>query len=370
MAKKHTKKSVRPKRRCRPPIKPSVSIDDLFALIRIIENQGEAGNRRGGIPSQLLADLIRFQFFTACRPSEALVARPCDFKPSGDILFYEPPLKNQKLHKRRIIYVGGLAKQLVESLCEKRQKNEYLFSHPDQPTVPLTPAKYLKLLHLFCKASGIERCSPTSLRHLAGTFLYYEYGAKVAWEILGISDPKVAFSTVYGSKPTMNVVTEWNQKVMMSIPSFEASHEATDYRKTHDCVPTEGEIAIGPREYSHEKAVEIRSALAQCTGSTRYFAHTIGHKLTEGAKIMADLCQAYWLFDLIISHQLSEHVRQEELQVWQLQPYKASQGALVLCDDGNKNLLMSQHVPQTDFPLPEGIKLYVQDKVIYLPSER
>ena len=370
MIKKHTKKNVRPKRRRCPPIVSSVSIDDLFALIRIIENQGEAGNRRGGIPSQLLADLIRFQFFTACRPSEALIARPCDFKPSGDILLYEPPRKNKKLHKRRIIFVGGLAKQLVESLCEKRRKNDYLFSHPDQPAVPLTTAKYLKLLHLFCKASGIEKCSPTCLRHLAGTFLYYEYGVMVAWEILGISAPEVAILTVHGSKPTIMVVAEWNQKVMRSIPSFEASREATDNRKNHNFIPPESEIVIGRREYSPEKATEIRNTLAQCTGSTQYFAHTFGHKLTEGAKIMADLCQAYWLFDLIISHQFSEHVRQEELQVWQLQPYKASQGALALCEDGNKNLLGAQHVPQTDFPLPEGIKLYVQDKVIYLPSER
>ena len=140
-------------------------------------------------------------------------------------------------------------------------------------------------------------------------------------------------------------------------------------REKFYCVPTECEIACGPSEYSEKRIKEIRNILDQCIGSTQSFAYSFGYELTEGAKIMVELCKAFWLLDVIVSHQLSEHVRQEEFQVWQLKPYKASQGALVLCDDGDKNLLVVQHFPQTDFPLPEGIRLYMQGKVIHLPSE-
>ena len=133
-------------------------------------------------------------------------------------------------------------------------------------------------------------------------------------------------------------------------------------------IPTEDEIAGGPGEYSEEKIAEIQANLAPCTGSTQYFAYN-GCRLTEGAKIMAELCQAFWLFDAILSHQLSDHVRREEFQSWRLSPCKASRGALLLADDGNEHLLTAQHIPYTDFPLPEGIRLYVRDGVIFLPSE-
>lgn len=141
-----------------------------------------------------------------------------------------------------------------------------------------------------------------------------------------------------------------------------------EFRKKYYFVPTEEEIAAGPAEYSQEKSNDIQSDLDQCIGTTRYFAYN-GYNLTDGAKAMADSCKAFWLFDVIISHQLSRHVRRETFQHWQLKPYKASQGALVLCDDGNDNLLVAQHIPFTDFPLPKGIKLFVRNGVIFLPSE-
>lgn len=43
---------------------------------------------------------------------------------------------------------------------------------------------------------------------------------------------------------------------------------------------------------------------------------------TEGVKDMADACGAYWLIDLVISHQLTKSVRFEPFQVWQLKESK------------------------------------------------
>ena len=42
--------------------------------------------------------------------------------------------------------------------------------------------------------------------------------------------------------------------------------------------------------------------------------------------------------------------------------------ASLVCDDGNDNIVYTQHVAFTDFPLDE-IKLYFTDNVILLPSE-
>ena len=133
-------------------------------------------------------------------------------------------------------------------------------------------------------------------------------------------------------------------------------------------VPTQEEITVGSQEYSREKTLKIRTYLAHHSGSTQYHAYQ-GFKLTDGVKDMAEMCGAFWLLDVILSHQISEHIGREEFQHWHLRPYKGSHGALVLCDDGNKNVLVAQHIPHTDFPLPDGIRLFVQNKVILLPTE-
>ena len=39
---------------------------------------------------------------------------------------------------------------------------------------------------------------------------------------------------------------------------------------------------------------------------------------TDGVKDMAETCGAYWLIDLVISHQLSKAVKFEAFQVWML----------------------------------------------------
>jgi hypothetical protein len=43
-------------------------------------------------------------------------------------------------------------------------------------------------------------------------------------------------------------------------------------------------------------------------------------------------------------------------------------GGYLLCSDGNDNIVYTQHVEFTDFPLDE-ITLYFANDVIYLPSE-
>jgi hypothetical protein len=43
--------------------------------------------------------------------------------------------------------------------------------------------------------------------------------------------------------------------------------------------------------------------------------------------------------------------------------------ALLICENGNKKELARQEIEFTDFPLEEGIKLYLSGGVLLLPSE-
>jgi hypothetical protein len=127
---------------------------------------------------------------------------------------------------------------------------------------------------------------------------------------------------------------------------------------------------------------EIKSALAQCIGTTEYYAHwTGGGKLvyTDGVRAMAEMCGAYWLIDEIMIAQRNRAVRayarQDELQVWRLThaaDHAETGHWLLSMDDGNDNLIFSKEIEFSDFPLEEGIKLYFQWSgrgVLFLASE-
>ena len=53
-----------------------------------------------------------------------------------------------------------------------------------------------------------------------------------------------------------------------------------------------------------------------------------------------------------IAQQHESRVAQEDFQVWKLQ-VRADRSATVLCDDGNGNVVYTQEIPFTDFPLDE-----------------
>lgn len=57
----------------------------------------------------------------------------------------------------------------------------------------------------------------------------------------------------------------------------------------------------------------------------------------------------------------------EEFQVWKLL-VRADRSATIFCDDGNGNIVFTQEIPFTDFPIDE-VKLYFANNIIHLPSE-
>ena len=91
---------------------------------------------------------------------------------------------------------------------------------------------------------------------------------------------------------------------------------------------------------------------------------------TDGVKYMADKSGAYWLIDEIaLTNITHEPVHREEFQVWILKRDSEGSGATLTCEDGDYNAVYSKYIEFTDFPLAE-IKLYCENGVIYLPTER
>ena len=119
------------------------------------------------------------------------------------------------------------------------------------------------------------------------------------------------------------------------------------------------------------KTIKLSEAdLRQFTGTENWYRHGINRNVvfTDGAKYVADRGGAYWLLDAIaIAQHRERDVAFEEFQVWRLK-VNADRSASLTCDDGNGNILYTQHIPFTDFPL-DAIKLYFTDNTILLPSE-
>jgi hypothetical protein len=110
--------------------------------------------------------------------------------------------------------------------------------------------------------------------------------------------------------------------------------------------------------------------LSRFTGSEHWFRHGLvrGIVFTDGAKYIADRAGAYWLLDEIaIAQRFDKKAAAEEFQVWTL-TVNADHSAVLTCEDGNGNTVLSKAIEFTDFP-PEGVALWFANNTIYLPSE-
>jgi hypothetical protein len=115
---------------------------------------------------------------------------------------------------------------------------------------------------------------------------------------------------------------------------------------------------------------ELSSALANFTGSDNYYQHSLFRlKYTSGVKFLVDQAQAYWLIDLVLSYQNWRFRTKHQFQIWRLKPGR-KYAAVAVCEDGNGKVLRRQSIPYTDFPLELDIKLYFENEVLCLPSER
>ena len=103
-------------------------------------------------------------------------------------------------------------------------------------------------------------------------------------------------------------------------------------------------------------------------GSENYYCHKPSSMLyTDGVKELAEKCEAYWLIDLIISHQIKREVNLERFQVWDLKRVKDNI-FFIIATDGNHNKVTSQDIPFSDFPY-DLATIWLVDGCLMLPQE-
>lgn len=103
-------------------------------------------------------------------------------------------------------------------------------------------------------------------------------------------------------------------------------------------------------------------------GSEHFFSHQPSLIIyTDGVKELAETCQAYWLIDLIISHQCNDEVKMQRFQVWELRRVEKDQ-FFIYATDGNNNKVATQTIPFSDFPY-DSATFWLVDGCMMLPAE-
>ena len=112
----------------------------------------------------------------------------------------------------------------------------------------------------------------------------------------------------------------------------------------------------------------LQSELSQFIGTEKLYRITNRHVLTDGTKYLAEQAECFWLMTAIASYLTRSY--DDYFAVARLEVNRSS--AVLTLDDGNDNVLATQQIKYTDFPLSE-IKLYCsfdgEHWVIMLTSE-
>jgi hypothetical protein len=125
--------------------------------------------------------------------------------------------------------------------------------------------------------------------------------------------------------------------------------------------------ATTPRQIRLDRETLLRE-LAHFTGDLERYRHWTGRLIyTPGVQHLAERAGAYWLIDLVASHQITPNVSAEEFQVWTL-TVAADRTALAVADDGSGREVARQVIEFTDFPLDE-FKLYLDQGTLMLTGE-
>ena len=77
---------------------------------------------------EVIADMVRLQRLTGCRPAEVCMIRPCDVDTADDVWIYRPKSHKTEHHGReRVICIGPKAQEVLQPYLS-RNKKAYCFS--------------------------------------------------------------------------------------------------------------------------------------------------------------------------------------------------------------------------------------------------
>jgi len=182
---------------------------------------------------QVVADMVRFQRLTGCRPGEVCVIRPIDVDRSGDVWVYRPWTHKTEHHERdRVVLIGPKAQAVLrpyllreaETFCfvPAEQRRKQFADQREQVKQPwrdrrrrgahrgLNPhytvnSYRVSIYRAVAKANKkrkssdrLEEWAPNQLRHSAATEIRSKYGLEAVQAVLGHKNMVV--SEVYAEK--------------------------------------------------------------------------------------------------------------------------------------------------------------------------
>lgn len=98
-----------------------------------------------------------------------------------------------------------------------------------------------------------------------------------------------------------------------------------------------------------------------------YYKHGLEIVYTDGVKALSEICNSYWLIDIIGSYQTYDRVRNEKFQVWKLKRIKENE-FFIEASDGNKNIIAKQTIPFSNFPF-DTCTIWLSNGIVLLPTE-
>jgi hypothetical protein len=124
-------------------------------------------------------------------------------------------------------------------------------------------------------------------------------------------------------------------------------------------------------------AEAVREYQRQTTGTDSHHRHPFGLIFTDGMAFLAETCGAFWLLDLVASHQpdiRKRHGRDASFQVWRLRQDGEGWSAEAWSDkpeSEGSTLFARQVIEFSDFPAELApFEFYVEQGVALLKEER
>lgn len=118
----------------------------------------------------------------------------------------------------------------------------------------------------------------------------------------------------------------------------------------------------------------LNDELGHFYGTSQWYKHPLtGLLYTDGVKYVADKFEAYWLLDSIFIENTGDLAENEPFQKWTLHrvfetPEVPTDRFMLICEDGNKNIVLAHGLPFSDF-IPDSITFFFIEGVLLLPSE-
>jgi hypothetical protein len=120
----------------------------------------------------------------------------------------------------------------------------------------------------------------------------------------------------------------------------------------------------------HKTKPLTKGDLAGFIGSETIYRHPLFQKLyTEGVQFVAERGGAYWLLDVIFSHQTDPKAKAEDFQVWTVKKTPAGGCTVIMTNGGTDEAIIRQDIEYTDFPLDDFQLYFEGNETLLLPSE-